>query len=275
MASSNGYINFGCFEYPSLDYYNPILEERRKPRQTVVILGAGIAGLSCARQLDNLFQRKARHFAEYQDLPRIVILEGRRRIGGRVYSARLKSSHENAVDLGAQFIMGFGNGNPLAVVCRRQLGLPVTKIESGQDSHDNHAKINDSHKHFNSISPNTKTGLQGTIYDSQTGQPVSSDIYQRAHALFQHLLERVSQFRNSIPPPMTVHGDKVLVKYCKDPTSEEFPGILTIAKAEDTGRLKSKTSQMNQTSKTITHIVMDIITTATVMVTMIIKRRFG
>lgn len=39
---------------------------------------------------------------------------------------------------------------------------------------------------------------------------------------------------------MTVYGDEVLVKHSKDPSSEEFPGILTIAKAEDTGHLKHK-----------------------------------
>lgn len=187
----NGYINFGCFEYPSINYYNPIPEEKRKPRQTVVILGAGIAGLSCARQLDNLFQRKARHFAEYQDLPKIVVLEGRRRIGGRVYTARLKSNNSKAVDMGAQFIMGFGNGNPLAVVCRRQLGLPVTKVEQNQF----HTLTNDyTHNDPNSLSPDNTVRFQSIIYDSQTGQLVEPNICYRAHALFQHLLERVSQF---------------------------------------------------------------------------------
>lgn len=233
----NGYINFGCFEYPSINYYNPIPKEKRKPRQTVVILGAGVAGLSCARQLDNLFQRKARHFAEYQDLPKIVVLEGRRRIGGRVYTARLKSNNSKAVDMGAQFIMGFGNGNPLAVVCRRQLGLPVTQVEQNQF----HTLTNDyTHNDPNSLSPDNTVRFQSIIYDSQTGQLVEPNICYRAHALFQQLLERVSQFRNSIPPPMTVYGDEVLVKHSKDPSSEEFPGILTIAKAEDTGRLKHK-----------------------------------
>lgn len=204
----HGSINFGCFEYPSLDFYNPIPEECRKPRKTVVILGAGIAGLSCARQLENLFQRKARHFAEYQDPPRILILEGRRRIGGRIYSAHLKSDHMHAVDMGAQFIPGFGNGNPLAVVCRRQLGLPVTRINPMSE-----------------------------IYDSVTKQQVNPEMTNRAEKLFKHLLERVAQFHNSYSPPATAEGDEVLIRMCRDPPREDYPGTLTLAKAEDTGRL--------------------------------------
>lgn len=251
----NGYINFGCFEYPSLDYYNPIPEERRKPRQTIIVLGAGIAGLSCARQLDNLFQRKARHFAEYQDLPRILVLEGRRRIGGRLYTTHLKSSQENTVDMGAQFITGFGNGNPLAVVVRRQLGLPVTKMEWSSKKHDQNIKQEgnseqeDRSKQDTEFNP-SPSGLsshtakdfprESGIFDSVTQLPVSSELVKRASSLFQHLLERVSQFRNAVPPPTTVDGDKVLIAKSKDPISEEFPGILTISKAEDTGRLKNK-----------------------------------
>lgn len=206
-----GYINFGCFEYPSLDFYNPIPEDSRKPRKTIVIIGAGIAGLSCARQLDNLFQRKARHFAEYQGTPRVVVLEGKRRIGGRIYSAHLKSDRSHAVDMGAQFIPGFGNGNPLAVVCRRQLGLPVTKV-----------------------SPRTE------IYDSLKKAKVSPELERRSTLLFNHLLERIGQFKSTISPPATADGEEVLLRLCKDPPVEEYPGNLTLAKAEDIDRRKDK-----------------------------------
>lgn len=132
----SGYINFGCFEYPGFDFYNAIPEDQRKPRQTIVVIGAGIAGLSCARQLENLFRRKARHFAEYQDTPRVLVLEGRRRIGGRIYSAHLKCDPSHAVDVGAHVISGYGNGNPLAILIRRQLGLPVEKIDGDIEIHD-------------------------------------------------------------------------------------------------------------------------------------------
>lgn len=203
----NGYINFGCFESPSFDFYNAIPEEQRKPRKTVVIIGAGISGLSCARQLDNLFNRKARHFAEYQDIPRIFVIEGRRRIGGRIYTAHLKSDPSYACDVGAHVIPGYGNGNPLAVLIRRQLGLPVEKI----------------HKNV-------------VIHDALSKDKVSSEEQERARKLFDHLLERVAQFRSNVRPPKTAKGDEVLIKVSKDPR-DDYQELITIAKEEERGAL--------------------------------------
>lgn len=203
----NGYINFGCFEYPSFDFYNAIPEEQRKPRKTVVIIGAGISGLSCARQLDNLFRRKARHFAEYQDTPRIFVLEGRRRIGGRIYSAHLKSDPTYAVDVGAHVVPGYGNGNPLAVLIRRQLGLPVEKINKDVE-----------------------------IHDSLSKDRVTPEEQERARKLFDHLLERVAQFRNTVLPPKTAKGDEVLIRVAKDPR-DDYQEAVTIAKGEERGAL--------------------------------------
>lgn len=204
----NGYINFGCFEYPTFDFYNAVPEEQRKPRQTVVIIGSGISGLSCARQLDNLFRRKARYFSEYQDTPRILLLEGRRRIGGRIYSAHLKSDPSHAVDVGAHIIPGYGNGNPLAVLIRRQLGLPVEKIYRDQEIHDFFSK-----------------------------DKVDPEAQARAKKLFDHLLERVSQFCHPVRPPKTAKGDEVLIRLAKDPR-EEYQESRTIAKTEDIGALR-------------------------------------
>lgn len=203
----NGYINFGCFEYPSFDFYNAIPEEQRKPRKTVVIIGAGIAGLSCARQLDNLFRRKARHFAEDQDVPRIVVIEGRRRIGGRIYSAHLKSDPSHAVDVGAHVIPGYGNGNPLAILIRRQLGLPIEKINKDIE-----------------------------IHDSLSRDRVSSEEQERARKLFDHLLERVAQFRNVVRAPKTAKGDEALIRSAKDPR-DDYNETITIAKAEERGTM--------------------------------------
>jgi lysine-specific histone demethylase 1 len=134
----NGYINYGCVEYPpqAHDFDMDDLGSIRKPRPTIVIIGGGIAGLGCARQLTSLLKRYANLFTEYEDLPRILILEGRRRIGGRIYSAPLKSAHDCQVDLGADVIMGFGRGNPLGVIVRRQLGLPIIGIDPPLDRYD-------------------------------------------------------------------------------------------------------------------------------------------
>ncbi|ANB12323.1 hypothetical protein AWJ20_573 [Sugiyamaella lignohabitans] len=207
----NGYINFGCLEYPlsnieqSVDYEHPL-----KPRPTIVIIGAGIAGLGCARQLDSLLNRYAQNFTgEYEDIPRIIVLEGRRRIGGRIYSAPLKSDHNCMVDLGAQIIMGYGDGNPLGVLVRRQLGLPILPMDP-------------------------PSGL----CDSVNNEQVPEEIEDRAHRLYGHLLKKMAQFKNGMPEPSTVQGDEVLMNAAKDPsTRDEFQESQTIAKLEENGEL--------------------------------------
>lgn len=122
----NGYINFGCVEIP------PALvapkKGRRKDGPVIVVIGAGMAGLGCARQLEGLFK-------QYHDpltSPRVVVLEGRRRIGGRIYSHPLRSLQSSKLapgvvpkaEMGAQIIVGFEHGNPLDQIIRGQLALP-------------------------------------------------------------------------------------------------------------------------------------------------------
>ena len=112
FLASRGYINFG-------------LAARRPPprdapgsgaggsggsgngaKASVVIVGAGLAGLAAARQLV-----AAGH--------KVVLVEARDRAGGRVHSARLGDGDCAAVaDLGGSVITG-AEGNPLAVVARQ------------------------------------------------------------------------------------------------------------------------------------------------------------
>ena len=81
---------------------------QRKP--TVVIIGAGVAGLTAARELqeDGRFD--------------VVILEARDRIGGRIHTMRLPGDLCNSggepipahpVDLGASYIHGCGDDHPI------------------------------------------------------------------------------------------------------------------------------------------------------------------
>lgn len=60
-------------------------------RVDVVVIGAGVAGLGCARELT-------------EDGYAVAILEARRRVGGRIWS--LRPPGETAVELGAQVILG-------------------------------------------------------------------------------------------------------------------------------------------------------------------------
>jgi monoamine oxidase len=78
--------------------------------RSVIVVGAGLAGLAAAREL------AARDF-------KVVVLEGRGRIGGRVHT-------RDRIDLGAHWIHGT-EGNPLTALAR-QLG--VSTLFVGGDS---------------------------------------------------------------------------------------------------------------------------------------------
>ncbi|XVE50377.1 hypothetical protein DITRI_Ditri01bG0157900 [Diplodiscus trichospermus] len=104
----NGYINFGVS--PSFSSYIP--EEASEG--SVIIVGAGLAGLAAARQLVSFGFK-------------VVVLEGRNRPGGRVYTQKMgKKDKVAAVDLGGSVITGI-HANPLGVLAR-QLSVPLHKV---------------------------------------------------------------------------------------------------------------------------------------------------
>ncbi|GJN39697.1 hypothetical protein PR202_gb28832 [Eleusine coracana subsp. coracana] len=79
---------------------------------SVLVVGAGLAGLAAARQLLRFGLR-------------VLVLEGRARPGGRVYTMRL-GKDKAAVELGGSVITGI-HANPLGVLAR-QLGVPLHKV---------------------------------------------------------------------------------------------------------------------------------------------------
>jgi len=75
----------------------------------IVIVGSGLSGLACARGLRD---------AGFH----VTILEGRNRIGGRIYTGR---SYDTRIDLGAAWLHGL-EGNPLAELALAR--LPSLKL---------------------------------------------------------------------------------------------------------------------------------------------------
>ncbi|KAJ1395495.1 Winged helix-like DNA-binding domain superfamily [Sesbania bispinosa] len=103
----NGYINFGVS--PSFTSQLPESTEG-----TVVVIGAGLAGLAAARQLLSFGYK-------------VVVLEGRNRPGGRVYTQKMGGKGKfAAIDLGGSVITGI-HANPLGVLAR-QLSIPLHKV---------------------------------------------------------------------------------------------------------------------------------------------------
>lgn len=207
-----GYINFGCVEVPDLSDLKTKKHRRKSSRKTIVIIGAGMAGLGCARQLDGLFN----HFREAwttsgEETPRIVILEGRPRIGGRIYSHPLQNQNPRGIpkhlrctaETGAHIITGFSHGNPLNMIIRGQLAL-----------------------HYHAISDNDYLfDVDGTIVDEERDRLVEK--------LFNDILERSSAYRHISKHPETVKGDQILIESGKDPSGEVGKTICVVEKEQN------------------------------------------
>ncbi|KAF9243706.1 hypothetical protein DTO006G1_6883 [Penicillium roqueforti] len=179
----NGYINHGCVEAPLA----PVKPKRgrRKEGPTIVVIGAGMAGLGCARQLESLF----RQYRDSNAMPRVVVLEGRRRVGGRIYSHPLHSLKSETLpdglvpkaEMGAQIIVGFDHGNPLDQIVRGQLALHYHKIRD-----------------------------VSTIYDID-GSPVNEVQDAMAEKLYNDLLDRTGFYRHKAQIVPTAQGNRELI----------------------------------------------------------------
>ncbi|KAH8675373.1 flavin-containing amine oxidoreductase-domain containing protein [Xylariales sp. PMI_506] len=205
-----GYINYGCTDVLSSKTRPKRGASRRKGKK-VVVIGAGLAGLGCARQLEALFAQYAAQFEDSgEEAPKVVVFEGRNRIGGRVYSRALDSSQSqrltgfkgtrHSVECGGMIITGFDRGNPLNVLLRGQMALP-----------------------YYALRPET------TLYDSD-GKPVDSHRDLLVEKLFNDCLERVSEFKFKLPPSKLIEGNKEAMDEGRDSASE---GQKPIAQVEE------------------------------------------
>ncbi|CAN8259461.1 unnamed protein product [Cochlearia groenlandica] len=104
----SGYINFGVS--PLFSPYVP--EEGTEG--SVIVVGAGLAGLAAARQLLSFGFK-------------VLVIEARSRPGGRVYTHKMGGKDGSAaVELGGSVITGL-HANPLGVLAR-QLSIPLHKV---------------------------------------------------------------------------------------------------------------------------------------------------
>ncbi|KAJ7981691.1 Lysine-specific histone demethylase 1-like protein [Quillaja saponaria] len=140
----NGYINFGVL--PSFTTDMPEATEG-----SVIIIGAGLAGLAAARQLLSFGYK-------------VVVLEGRNRPGGRVYTQKIGCHGKfAAVDLGGSVITGI-HANPLGVLAR-QLSIPLHKVRDKCPLH------------------------------KPDGAPVDTEIDSKIEFIFNKLLDKVMELR--------------------------------------------------------------------------------
>lgn len=191
----NGYINFGCVEVQK-EAKVAIQAKNLIKQRTVVVIGAGVAGLTTARQLENLFAHAQEHWLEQGERPpRVIVLEGRKRIGGRVYSKPLRSYVDqslpgglrNTAEMGAMIVTGFERGNPLDVVIRGQLGLRYHLLTDAL-----------------------------TIYDCD-GVPVNDEKDMLNTDLYTDISDRTGEFRATPQQRETLRGDEDLINRCRDP----------------------------------------------------------
>ena len=221
-----GYINFGCLEIP--DGSNVRIKRRqlkRVKRKTIVVVGAGMSGLGCARQLEGLFAHyRDRWTSAGEETPRVIILEGRARLGGRVYSHPLRNQQSSRIpehsrctaEMGAHIITGFDHGNPLSMIIRGQLAL-----------------------HYHPLKDNS------TLYDSD-GQPVDKVRDVMVEKLFNDILDRASVYRHRIDAPLSVEGDRQLIEAGRDPAGEDHKLIGETEQSASSTLVSHNTSTVEQ-----------------------------
>ena len=208
-----GYINFGCVEIPDLsDVRVKKNKLKHSKRKTVIVIGAGMSGLGCARQLEGLFSHyRERWTSVGEEPPRVVVLEGRSRIGGRVYSHPLRKQENNILpahlrctaELGAHIITGFDHGNPLSMIIRGQLALYYYPLKDNSTLFD----------------------IDGHVVDKERDTMVER--------LYNDILDRASVYRHRTAASQTIDGNRDMIEAGRDPPGETGPPISTLEVERD------------------------------------------
>ncbi|KAE9548359.1 hypothetical protein FO519_008434 [Halicephalobus sp. NKZ332] len=134
-----GVINYGLIDFPKDSIFERLLPEEEGSLE-VIVIGAGISGLTAGRQLKSFGAK-------------VTILEAKQRIGGRMQD---DWSLGVAVGCGAQLITGIIN-NPIVLMCKqsdvifRPLKDECPLIDSFVGKHVSSAADRLTDEHFNSI----------------------------------------------------------------------------------------------------------------------------
>ena len=198
-----GYINFGCVESPVMPKHMRS-KGKASNRETIVVVGGGMAGLSTARQLTSLFD----HYPDHPT-PRIIVLEGRNRIGGRIYShpltsmksALLSPEQRPTAEMGAHIVIGYEGGNPLDAIMRGQLALDYHSLRD-----------------------------LSTLYDID-GTPVNGTNDVMMEKLYNDILDRTGTYRLKNSFKKTAEGDRQYMESGRDPPDTE--DTLTLKQYEE------------------------------------------
>ncbi|KAI3397854.1 hypothetical protein diail_10255 [Diaporthe ilicicola] len=230
-----GFINYGCVEIRQPKRKSrPAEDSQLRKRKTVVVIGAGFSGLGCARQLEGLFTQYSKRFRNMgEDPPRVLVLEGRNRVGGRVYSRAFHTLPDTApgifrgkrftAEMGGMIITGFDRGNPLNILVRGQLSLPYHCLRSDMSLYD----------------------TNGTAVD-----PIRDEMVEH---LFNACLDRVSEYKFKSQPSKLIEGNHDLIDEGRDSTAE---GQKTIAFEEEKAASQPHAPPVSQQNVTPeTHLV--------------------
>ncbi|KAL1924180.1 uncharacterized protein VTP21DRAFT_7215 [Calcarisporiella thermophila] len=199
FLARHSYINFGYIS-------RPFPERPSSSMRKVIVVGAGIAGIACARQLYILLNQ---FYPAEKEVPQVILLEARGRLGGRIFTYPLQQEipaqfrdkikaewlpeRPYGIDLGAQVITGLEGGNPMHVIIQRQLAIPL---------------------HF--------LLTECKLYDG-TGNAVDSKIDRQCEEMFNNILDRACGLKQVENGGLT----EELLEFCRkrgDPIINEKGG---------------------------------------------------